>query len=170
MGCGGKQPSWIVRILRFIEEGPAYAQWRLKDDFESHPDELSNLALELFLCPSRRGPANAVIPTITKTIQLPCGCPGGTQTFFGATAERRSSIGQIQQDGTVRLTTNEEGDGALAGRHKVISTQGFCPAKLDPCPVPLPRVPAKYFSYETSPFMVEVQPAANDFATVVDVK
>lgn len=66
MGCGGKQPSWIVRILRFIEEGPAYAQWRLKDDFESYPDELSNLALELFLCPSRRGPANAVIPNHYK--------------------------------------------------------------------------------------------------------
>ena len=83
MGCGGKQPSWIVRILPFIEEGPAYAQWRLKDDFESHPDELRNLALELFLCPSRRGPSDAVIPTVTKTIQLPCGCPGGTQTFYG---------------------------------------------------------------------------------------
>ena len=94
---------------------------------------------------------------------------GGTIEFT-STAERSSSIGQIQQDGTFRLTTSEEGDGALAGRHKVIITQGFVPLNSTPAHFHGPRVPAKYFSYETSPLMVEVQPAANDLGIVIDVK
>ena len=83
MDCGGKQPSWIVRLLPFVEEVSAAVQWDISDDFENHPDSLRSLAMQVFVCPSRRSRAEAVIPTVTKDIKLPCGCPGGTQTFHG---------------------------------------------------------------------------------------
>ena len=94
---------------------------------------------------------------------------GGTIEFT-STAERSSSIGQIQQDGTFRLTTNEEGDAALPGPHIVIITQGYVPLSSKPAHFHGPRVPAKYSSYETSGLTVEVEAGDNDVPIVLDAE
>ena len=83
LSCGGKEPSWIVRILPYIESIGAFSRWDLQDDFENHPQDLRDLVPDVFVCPSRRSQSEAVMPTVTITAKLPCGCPGGMQVIGG---------------------------------------------------------------------------------------
>ena len=95
MNCGGgKQPSWIVRILPFIEETPAFVQWRLKDPFEKHPEELRNMALDIFSCPSR---TVRRLPTVVISITLPCGCPSlnNSELYGGAVSDYAGNHGDL---------------------------------------------------------------------------
>ena len=42
--CETTQPSWLVRILPFLEEADQYARWNVYDSFESHPVAVPNLS------------------------------------------------------------------------------------------------------------------------------
>ena len=93
---------------------------------------------------------------------------GGTIEFT-STAERSSSIGQIQQDGAFRLTTIEEGDGALEGQHRVIIMQGFISLDSTRAHLHGPRVPEKYSAYETSGLTADITAGDNDLSIVIDL-
>jgi prepilin-type N-terminal cleavage/methylation domain-containing protein len=76
--CDTTEPSWLVRILPYVEEGPAAKQWDVYLPFESHPAELREAAPTIYSCPSRRAPEEAVIPSqsVVKRVTYGCGCGG----------------------------------------------------------------------------------------------
>jgi hypothetical protein len=83
----------------------------------------------------------------------------------------KAARGSIQPDGTFQLTTFRQGDGAVAGRHRVRVT---CYTLQNP-KAALPSaeseeigglgealIPEKYANYATSGLVVDVQPAMQD--------
>lgn len=97
MGCGGREPSWLVRIMPFIEANNAYLDWDLSVAYSDHSKEAKETALQVFCCPSRRSASDAIIDdsNITVGTTLPCGC-GGSQTIKvvgGATGDYAGNHG-----------------------------------------------------------------------------
>jgi hypothetical protein len=89
--------------------------------------------------------------------------PTGTVMFVPT--EGPAATGEIGKDGTYKLTTYREGDGAVIGEHKVTITalqgmEGALPEVRSGTPGPL--VPAKYLSAETSGLIAEVKPKTNN--------
>jgi prepilin-type N-terminal cleavage/methylation domain-containing protein len=76
--CETTQPSWLARILPYLEENNAGRQWKFNDTFASHPAALREFAPAVFACPSRRTADTTAIPSATmeQTIVYPCGCMG----------------------------------------------------------------------------------------------
>ena len=78
--CGGNEPTWLVRILPFMEEQAIYAKWDLYQPWHQQPPEARNPKVEGFLCPSRRGLDRAQVtrdvaqPGALKTMRASCGC------------------------------------------------------------------------------------------------
>jgi len=67
-----------------------------------------------------------------------------------------SSYGTIEPNGTFKISTFGENDGALPGTHKATVTP---PASPDPDkPPPKPAIAPKYGSFDTSGLVVEVKP------------
>jgi len=96
---GEDQPSWLVRILPFVEQEAFYDQWDLSQSYSSHPPEVISHALDIFICPSRRTIENAKAPEITQTVNVtaPCGC-GGTylvRVVGGATGDFAGNHGDL---------------------------------------------------------------------------
>lgn len=78
---------------------------------------------------------------------------------------RVSAEGEIQKDGTFRITTRKLNDGALLGGHRVLIAppmpEGDTPTK--------PYVVApQYLSYETSGLKVEVKSSSNEIELKLD--
>jgi hypothetical protein len=94
--CGGRHPSWFVRIMPFIEETSAYDMWDLTATYESQPDEVKNRPVKAFVCPSRRSTSDAVVPASTTTVRVaPCGCGGVRiiRVFGGAVGDYAANHG-----------------------------------------------------------------------------
>jgi prepilin-type N-terminal cleavage/methylation domain-containing protein len=90
-------PTWLVRVLPYLEQQPAYSRWNLMQTFQEHPEAARNQVVGTYLCPSRRGADNATAPTMQiGGVTLPCGCgfPGETVTG-GATADYGGNIGDL---------------------------------------------------------------------------
>ena len=83
--CGGKNPTWFVRLLPSLEQKPFFEKWNVWNSFDSHPDEVREKSIEVFMCPTRRGGHN-VTPSQSVTITLPCGCPAAVTLFPGGAA------------------------------------------------------------------------------------
>jgi prepilin-type N-terminal cleavage/methylation domain-containing protein len=79
--CETTQPSWLVRILPYLEEAAQYAHWNLNAPYESHPDEVREFIPDVYICPTRRTMTEAVINSgsVSKPFVYPCGC-GGNET------------------------------------------------------------------------------------------
>ncbi len=80
---GLDEPTWLVRLLPFIEQSSLHAQWDEYLTYGLNPSSARQQALPVFLCPERHSVDTAVIGEETVTITAPCGCPGGTQTVPG---------------------------------------------------------------------------------------
>jgi hypothetical protein len=96
---------------------------------------------------------------------------GGVVEFqsIGAGDEQINARGEIQADGTYRLTTYEEADGAVAGRHQVIVLPPVDTTGSNMSGPPPPEVLHRRFqSYETSGLEFTVQPGENQYPIVVD--
>lgn len=75
LSCGGEHPSWLTRILPYLEQHSSGLQWNPAIPFKDHADELRQQVVPTFLCPSRRSPGQALVaPTTLPPITLPCGC------------------------------------------------------------------------------------------------
>lgn len=91
---------------------------------------------------------------------------GGTVEFKSVDSGT-SAIGVINLDGTFRLMTKVEGDGAVAGEHKVVVIQGAAPIISSRAHSHGRLVPARYASYETSGLVATVQAGTNDDLRIV---
>jgi hypothetical protein len=79
--------------------------------------------------------------------------PRGTITF--QSDDGQAAVGEIQPDGSYRLSTFEEGDGAVLGHHKVYiiadtSDPGMIPGSSPGYTPPKDLIPKKYNRVETS--------------------
>jgi prepilin-type N-terminal cleavage/methylation domain-containing protein len=76
--CESSQPSWLVRILPYLEQSTAAQKWSLYGRFESHAAEVRETAPTIFNCPSRRSANEAVIlsQTVEMEVTYACGCMG----------------------------------------------------------------------------------------------
>ena len=96
---GSDQPSWLVRILPYLEQKNFYQQWDLSMSYNEHPDEIKNQVIETFICPSRRSPDTAVAPpqVAEVPIRLPCGCGGWIKINVrgGATGDYAGNHGDL---------------------------------------------------------------------------
>ena len=95
----GDQPSWLVRILPFMEEQAFYNQWDLSQSYTDHTDETVTRPLASFVCPSRRTIDNAQAPDRTEDylVTSPCGCGGFVeiQVVGGATGDYAGNHGDL---------------------------------------------------------------------------
>ncbi|MCH2182564.1 MAG: DUF1559 domain-containing protein [Mariniblastus sp.] len=96
---GLDEPSWLVRILPYMEQTNFYKRWDLSTSYDEHADEVKNQVVETFLCPSRRSAENAVAPpqTAEVPIKLPCGCGGWIkiEVVGGATGDFAGNHGDL---------------------------------------------------------------------------
>lgn len=105
--CGGEEPTWLIRILPWLDAASQYSQWELYNPFRLHDDAQRNANLAVFLCPTRRSMSQAIgkrtfsISGTVTTITLPCGCPltvtkGGTQEeVTGAVGDYAGNHGDL---------------------------------------------------------------------------
>lgn len=73
------EPSWLVRLLPFMEQSALHERWDEYSVYGTHPASVRNQAIPVFLCPERHSPDSAVAPDKTIRITSPCGCPVGVQ-------------------------------------------------------------------------------------------
>ena len=91
---------------------------------------------------------------------------GGGSVMFesvarGEEGKSYTARGTIRPDGSYRLTTFEQDDGAVAGRHRVsVIGTSIMPAESE-TPVSVVLPPEKYSSSETSGLEFEVKPQSN---------
>jgi type II secretory pathway pseudopilin PulG len=81
-------PTWVLRILPWLEEHPATAAWVPGLPYASQPAVIRELVVPTLLCPTRRSPATAIQPTAElPPLVAPCGCliPGRTVAGGGLT-------------------------------------------------------------------------------------
>ena len=78
--------------------------------------------------------------------------------------------GRIQADGTFRLSTFDEGDGAVAGKHRVlVRAQRDSAVFRKTGRVPKPVIDSRFEHYETSCLEVTVKDGDNELTIVVEV-
>jgi prepilin-type N-terminal cleavage/methylation domain-containing protein len=82
VACETTQPSWLVRIMPFLEESSQFSRWNVNGAYEEHPDDVRESVPSVYICPTRRQISEAKIAsaTITQTVTYPCGC-GGEETI-----------------------------------------------------------------------------------------
>ena len=90
-------PSWLVRVLPYLEQSAAYEYWDTGAPYPAQPAQARDRVVAGYLCPSRRGPELAVVPTVTTpALQLPCGCTYGGETIAGgASADYAGNLGDM---------------------------------------------------------------------------
>lgn len=80
---GIDEPSWMVHILPFLEQGNLADQWDVFSPYSTHSLDVRNQALSVYQCPSRMSAVDAIAPSEVIEINFPCGCPGGKQFIPG---------------------------------------------------------------------------------------
>ena len=77
------EPSWLVRIMPYLEEASAFEEWDIYKPFGLHPGSARNYAISTYLCPERNSADSAVAPPSSVTYIAPCGCQGNTNSVPG---------------------------------------------------------------------------------------
>ena len=125
--CESTQPSWLVRILPFIEETQQYARWDLSEVFEKHSPEVREFIPSIYICPTRRTASEATIESgiVTVKVSYACGC-GGEETVQ-LTSGAVGDYGGNHGDYTGRAE-GAETDYYLGGNGTgvIISSRGLC--------------------------------------------
>lgn len=79
--CGLETPTWLARVMPFIEEVALGDQWDYSKPWHQHDEKIRVVVPDIFLCPSRRSGTSPVgIRNLRTTVaggggRLPCGCP-----------------------------------------------------------------------------------------------
>jgi len=96
---GRDQPSWLVRILPFIEESNFFADWDLSRSYNDHANELVSRPVRAYICPSRRSISDAQAPSGIREVRVsaPCGCGGWVEVNVvgGATGDFAGNHGDL---------------------------------------------------------------------------
>ena len=80
---GLDEPSWLVRLLPFLEQTNFYSEWDIYTPYGDHSKPVRMQVVPAYTCPSRRGANDAVAPDQRIFVRLPCGCPVGWQVTLG---------------------------------------------------------------------------------------
>lgn len=72
--CESTQPSWLVRILPYLEENEVASQWDVNMPFEIHPDLVREHVPAVYVCPTRRSVQEAVVPSGESEVKVVYGC------------------------------------------------------------------------------------------------
>lgn len=77
--CGGNQPTWLARVLPFVEQAAAEQRWNYAVSYAVHDADTRSFVSPIYVCPTRRSITEAVgiglIAGSSSTwITLPCGC------------------------------------------------------------------------------------------------
>jgi hypothetical protein len=70
--------------------------------------------------------------------------------------------GEVQADGSYELSTYKPGDGALAGKYRVLVAPKSDPNAVDKPATPPPFDP-RYMDFKTSGLEIEVKPETSDY-------
>jgi prepilin-type N-terminal cleavage/methylation domain-containing protein len=79
--CGLETPTWLARVMPFIEQVSLGDQWDLSKQWHQHDEQVRTTIPDIFLCPSRRSGTRPVGTRELRTTvegdggRLPCGCP-----------------------------------------------------------------------------------------------
>ncbi|MEM7315659.1 MAG: DUF1559 domain-containing protein, partial [Planctomycetota bacterium] len=84
--CAGLEPSWLVRIMPYLEEKTQYDNWDVYAPFTEHDASTREGVVSAFLCASRRGPTVGETRTY-ETDPAPCGCGGLRRQIGGALSD-----------------------------------------------------------------------------------
>ena len=123
--CGGDGPSWLVRLLPYLDQRAAAREWDLSEPYAGQPDEARTLVLGTLVCPSRRGPGSArVTDAVGPDRVLPCGCKfPGRPIAGGATTDYAGNHGDLSP-GSAGLPTDFYWGGNGTG--VIVSSRGEC--------------------------------------------
>jgi hypothetical protein len=83
----------------------------------------------------------------------------GHTVTFETDADRMSGYGDIQAEGTFKITTFSPDDGAMIGTHRISITP---PEPPPDGPLPKPILHPKYKDYGTSGLTAEIKPGTNN--------
>ncbi|HMP07316.1 MAG TPA: DUF1559 domain-containing protein [Lacipirellulaceae bacterium] len=61
--CSGGQPSWLVRVLAYLDRQASFSRWRIYDSFADHDEQLRLEIVPVLGCPTRRDVASAAMRT-----------------------------------------------------------------------------------------------------------
>jgi hypothetical protein len=103
----GEHPTWLVRILPYLEQQAAHDRWDFAYPTAMNPRPAREFAPKTYYCPSRGGPDNRVTPlTRGAPFTLPCGCffPG-ILVAGGSSADYGGNHGDLSP-GSSGLTTD----------------------------------------------------------------
>ncbi|MEZ6091618.1 MAG: DUF1559 domain-containing protein [Pirellulaceae bacterium] len=79
--CGLETPTWLARVMPYIEQVSLGSEWDFSRPWHEHPEEVRTIVPDIFLCPSRRAGTQPVSMRNLRTTtsggggRLPCGCP-----------------------------------------------------------------------------------------------
>jgi prepilin-type N-terminal cleavage/methylation domain-containing protein/prepilin-type processing-associated H-X9-DG protein len=97
LDCGGREPSWLVRIMPFVEQANLFQRWDLSRPYSSHDPAITSTPIATYLCPVRHSIDTATAPPVDMLVPvtLPCGCHGMIQVTVvgGATGDYAGNHG-----------------------------------------------------------------------------
>ncbi|MEL6108346.1 MAG: DUF1559 domain-containing protein [Planctomycetota bacterium] len=79
--CGLETPTWLARVMPYIEERALGDGWDMSKQWHAHPSSIRSVVPDIFLCPSRRAGTQPTGYRDLRTVvtggggTLPCGCP-----------------------------------------------------------------------------------------------
>ena len=79
--CGLETPTWLTRVMPYIEQVALGDQWDFSTPWHEHPESIRTIVPDIFLCPSRRSGTQPIGSRNLRTTvtggggTLPCGCP-----------------------------------------------------------------------------------------------
>ena len=96
---GSDEPSWLVRILPFIDHSPEYELSDVYTPYGAHPSATREMVISSFICPSRRIGSNAVSPDLISGEQRLTVAPGGAVTdYAGSMGDTSNGAGSCGSD------------------------------------------------------------------------
>jgi prepilin-type N-terminal cleavage/methylation domain-containing protein len=126
-------PTWVMRVLPWLEEIAPVTSWDPTLPYESQVSTIRELVVPTLLCPSRRTPSSAMLPTQeTPPSVAPCGCMipgmvtvgGGVTDFAGSHGDLTAVSGSIWDN----FSDGGNGTGIIISSRYVPGTLRF----LDP--------------------------------------
>lgn len=131
--CGGKETTWLVRVMPFVEQAAAETKWDYSMPYVDHGDQVRTFVPSSYLCPSRRSQSESVgmglsAGTTVIWVTLPCGCKvpinsPNTTLIAGAVGDYGANHGDLSP-GSYGLPTDFYYGGNGTGI--IISSQPRC--------------------------------------------
>jgi prepilin-type N-terminal cleavage/methylation domain-containing protein len=131
--CGGKETTWFVRIMPYLEANNLEMLWDYSQPYLAHDESTRRQTLSVYCCPARRTPQEAfgkglVVGAETIWITLPCGCRipvagSGTISATGAVGDYGGNHGDLST-GSSGLPTDYNFGGNGTGI--IISSRAKC--------------------------------------------